>query len=63
MRSASKAARTCRCKTVAPADVTPGQIFTGGAGVNSGVQTGSINAVDVATGKQVAQAADPVPDV
>jgi len=48
-------------KTVDPADVTPGQIFIGGAGVNSGVQTGTVNAVDVATGKQLAQAATPFP--
>jgi alcohol dehydrogenase (cytochrome c) len=48
-------------KTVAPADVTPGQIFTGGAGVNSGVQTGSINAIDVATGKVVATHPTPYP--
>ena len=36
-------------REVDPADVTPGNIFIGGAGVNSGEQTGSINAVDVAT--------------
>jgi alcohol dehydrogenase (cytochrome c) len=41
-------------REVDPADVTPGNIFVGGAGVNSGVQTGSINAVDVATGNVVA---------
>ena len=48
-------------KTVAPADVVPGQIFTGGAGVSSGVQTGSINAIDVASGKAIAQQATPFP--
>lgn len=48
-------------KTVAPADVVPGQIFIGGAGTNSGVQTGTVNAIDVTTGKQVAQKATPFP--
>jgi alcohol dehydrogenase (cytochrome c) len=48
-------------QAVAPADVVPGQIFVGGAGTNSGVQTGTINAVDVATGKQVAQVSTPFP--
>lgn len=37
-------------REVDSADVVPGNIFIGGAGVNSGEQTGSINAVDVATG-------------
>jgi len=41
-------------REVDPADVIPGNIFVGGAGVNSGVQTGSINAVDVATSAVVA---------
>lgn len=41
-------------RQVDPADVTPGNIFIGGAGVNSGEQTGSINAVNVATGEIVA---------
>lgn len=41
-------------REVAAEDVTSGNIFTGGAGVNSGEQTGSINAVDVATGAVVA---------
>jgi alcohol dehydrogenase (cytochrome c) len=41
-------------RAVDPADVTAGNIFVGGAGVNSGEQTGSINAVDVATGSVVA---------
>ena len=48
-------------KTVAPADVKPGQIFLGGAGTNNGVQTGSITAIDVATGKQVAKRRPPYP--
>ncbi len=38
-------------REVAAADVVAGNIFIGGAGVNSGEQTGSINAVDVATGQ------------
>lgn len=41
-------------REVDPTDVAPGEIFTGGAGVNSGVQAGSINAIDVATGAKVA---------
>jgi alcohol dehydrogenase (cytochrome c) len=41
-------------RAVDPADVTAGNIFIGGAGTNSGEQTGSINAVDVATGSVVA---------
>jgi alcohol dehydrogenase (cytochrome c) len=48
-------------KAVAPADVVPGQIFIGGAGTNSGVQTGSINAVDVATGKPTVAKPTPFP--
>lgn len=48
-------------KTVDPKDVTPGQIFIGGAGTNSGVQTGTINAVDVATGKEIVQKPTPFP--
>ena len=48
-------------KEVAAADVTPGQIFIGGSGTNSGVQTGTINAVDVATGKQIVQKPTPFP--
>ena len=48
-------------KEVAAADVTPGQIFVGGSGTNSGVQTGTINAVDVATGKQIVQKPTPFP--
>lgn len=41
-------------RQVDPADVVAGNIFIGGAGVNSGEQTGSINAVNVATGEIVA---------
>ncbi len=48
-------------KAVDPADVVPGQIFIGGAGTNSGVQTGSVTAVDVATGQKVAQQPTPFP--
>jgi len=48
-------------KAVKPADVVAGQVFTGGAGVSSGVQTGSINAIDVASGKAIAQQATPFP--
>lgn len=42
-------------KEVAPEDVTAGVIFIGGAGVSSGVQKGSVTAIDVATAKQVAK--------
>lgn len=48
-------------REVAAADVVPGNIFVGGSGVNSGEQTGSINAVDVATGGIVATAATTFP--
>ncbi len=48
-------------KEVKPADVVPGTIFVGGAGVANGVQTGSINAIDVATGKAIATHATPFP--
>jgi alcohol dehydrogenase (cytochrome c) len=48
-------------KEVAPADVEPGQIFIGGAGTNSGAQTGSVTAVDVATGAKVSQIPTPYP--
>lgn len=41
-------------REVAAGDVAAGNIFTGGSGVNSGAQTGSINAVDVATSTVVA---------
>lgn len=47
--------------TVAPADVVAGQIFTGGAGVANGVQSGSITAIDVKTGKQVGKHEPPFP--
>jgi alcohol dehydrogenase (cytochrome c) len=46
---------------VAPADVKPGQIFEGGVGTNNGEQTGSVNAIDVATGKQIAKQPTPFP--
>jgi len=48
-------------KEVAVADVEPGVIFIGGAGVSSGEQTGSITAIDVATTKQVAKQNTPFP--
>ncbi len=48
-------------KEVKPADVVPGTIFIGGAGVASGIQTGSINAIDVASGKVIAQHATDFP--
>jgi alcohol dehydrogenase (cytochrome c) len=48
-------------KSVAPADVTPGQIFQGGTSANNGAQTGTVTAIDVATGKQLAQQATPYP--
>jgi len=48
-------------RAVDPADVTAGNIFVGGAGVNSGEQTGSINAVDVASGSVVATHATTFP--
>ena len=38
-----------------------GQIFVGGAGVASGIQTGSINAIDVGTGKVIVQHATDFP--
>lgn len=41
-------------REVDPADVMPGEIFIGGSGVNSGVQTGAINAVNVASSEVVA---------
>ncbi len=49
-------------KTVAPADVTPGQIFLGGTYAANGVQLGSVTAIDVSTGKQVAKQETPYPD-
>jgi len=48
-------------KQVAPADVKPGQIFIGGSGTNSGVQTGTVSAVDVTTGQRIAQQPTPFP--
>jgi alcohol dehydrogenase (cytochrome c) len=48
-------------KTVAPKDVKPGQIFLGGAYANNGVQTGSVFATDVATGKPMAKHNTPFP--
>ncbi|MDG1117994.1 MAG: PQQ-binding-like beta-propeller repeat protein [Flavimaricola sp.] len=41
-------------RTVDPADVRAGEIFTGGAGVGSGPLTGAINAVDLASSDVVA---------
>lgn len=41
-------------REVAAEDVTPGFVFTGGAGVNSGMQTGAINAVSVETAEVTA---------
>lgn len=48
-------------REVDPRDVMPGETFIGGAGVNSGIQTGSINAIDVATGTEVATRDTPYP--
>ncbi len=48
-------------KEVAVADVVQGTIFVGGAGVSSGVQKGSITAIDVASAKQVAKHDTPFP--
>lgn len=42
-------------------DVLPGNIFTGGAGVNSGEQTGSINAVNVSDNSVAATLNTPYP--
>ena len=52
---------TLAVKSVAPADVHPGQIFQGGTFTNTGAQTGSVNAIDVTTGKQVAKHPTPFP--
>ena len=46
---------------VDPADVTPGAIFLGGAGVSSGEQKGSVTAIDVASATQVAKHDSPYP--
>lgn len=48
-------------REVDSADVVPGFSFSGGAGVNSGVQTGAINAVDVASGSVAATHPTPFP--
>jgi alcohol dehydrogenase (cytochrome c) len=48
-------------KEVAVEDVVAGQIFVGGAGVSSGVQKGSITAIDVASAKQTAKHDTPYP--
>ncbi len=42
-------------KAVAPQDVTPGAIFLGGTLETKGIQSGSISAIDVTTGKSVAK--------
>ena len=42
-------------KAVAPQDVVPGSIFLGGTLTTKGIQTGSISAIDVTTGKSVAK--------
>ena len=49
-------------KEVAPEDVTAGQSFSGGASAANGVQSGSLFAFDVATGKQVAKINTPFPN-
>jgi len=49
-------------KMVAPADVKPGSIFLGGTYVNKELMTGSIAAMDVATGKQTAKLETPYPN-
>jgi alcohol dehydrogenase (cytochrome c) len=48
-------------KTISPADVHPGQIFQAGTSTNNGVQTGTVTAIDVATGKSIAQQPTPFP--
>jgi alcohol dehydrogenase (cytochrome c) len=48
-------------KSVAAADVTAGAIFMGGTAKNNGAQTGTVSAVDAATGKMVAQQPTPYP--
>jgi alcohol dehydrogenase (cytochrome c) len=42
--------------------VKPGEIFQGGAAVNNGLQTGSVFAYDIATGKQLAKTPMPYPN-
>lgn len=49
-------------EAVAPEDVTPGQIFTGGSAAGSGEQTGSIFAYNVATAEEVAKTDRPYPN-
>ena len=49
-------------KEVAKEDVKPGSIFLGGGYVNKETMTGSIAAMDVATGKQVAKLETPYPN-
>jgi alcohol dehydrogenase (cytochrome c) len=48
-------------KEVDPADVVSGEIFIGGSGVNSGEQTGAVNAIDVATSTMAATIATKYP--
>ena len=48
-------------KAVDPKDVHAGQLFQGGTSPANGAQLGSVTAVDVATGKMVAQQATPFP--
>ena len=48
-------------KTVAPADVHQGQVFQAGTAANNGIQTGTVTAIDVATGKSLAQQPTPFP--
>jgi len=48
-------------KVVAPADVKAGQLFQAGTSTNNGVQTGTVNAIDVTTGKQIATQPTPFP--
>ena len=48
-------------KQVQPADVHPGQVFQAGTSTNNGVQTGTINAVDVTTGKMISTKPTPFP--
>jgi alcohol dehydrogenase (cytochrome c) len=48
-------------KAVAPADVKPGLLFQGGTSPANGAQTGTVTAVDVATGKSIAQQPTPFP--
>lgn len=49
-------------KEVAPADVISGSIFLGGTYAANGVQTGSITAIDVASGKQIGKQETPYPN-